>query len=270
MSETWYSDVPPPDPKLPAWGYVIFAVRAVLLVATVGVGLILTLILRLVERPLWPNRRPLTGWITVYVCKLALAIIGLRRVVRGTPMRQNGASVANHASWLDVFVLNADAPLYFIAKSEVAGWAGIGWLARATGTEFVVRERKEAANQVRKLRARMNYGHHLLFFPEGTSTDGLDVLPFKPTLFAAFLETGLSIQPVSVRYVAPTGVDKRFYGWWGDMEMLPHLLITLGCWRQGHVEVTYHDPVPISENTERKQLAKTLEATVRSSVVTAG
>ena len=83
--------------------------------------------------------------------------------------------------------------------------------------------------------ARLLAGHKLLFFPEGTSTDGLRVLPFKSTLFAAFFEPELHhtmwIQPVSVVYYAPVGEEARFYGWWGDMEFAPHLLKTLAARR---------------------------------------
>jgi hypothetical protein len=76
-------------------------------------------------------------------------------------------------------------------------------------------------------------GHRLLFFPEGTSTDGRRVLPFKTTLFGAFFaharRTPCAIQPVSVIYIAPAGEDARFYGWWGEMDFGPHLLKVLAC-----------------------------------------
>jgi 1-acyl-sn-glycerol-3-phosphate acyltransferase len=130
--------------------------------------------------------------------------MGLGRDVSGVPMRGEGAYVANHSSWLDILVLNASKRMYFVAKAEVAGWAGIGWLARGTGTVFVRRDRAEAAKQAALFETRLHAGHRLLFFPEGTSTDGLRVLPFRPTLFAAFFADGLrdslQVQPVSVAY----------------------------------------------------------------------
>ena len=95
--------------------------------------------------------------------------------------------VANHASWLDIFALNAPQRIYFVSKDEVRDWPGIGWLARATGTVFIARKSREAGVQARLFETRMAAGHRLLFFPEGTSTDGRRVLPFKTTLFAAFL-----------------------------------------------------------------------------------
>ena len=175
--------------------------------------------------------------------------------------------MANHASWLDIFVLNAAKRVYFVSKAEVARWPGIGWLARATGTLFIARDRRQAAAQVALFRERLQAGHKLLFFPEGTSTDGLQVLPFKPTLFAAFTDPALgpdlAIQPVSVAYHAPAGADPRFYGWWGDMAFGPHLLSTLTARRQGRVEVVYHPPIRVADHADRKALARAAETAVR-------
>lgn len=145
--------------------------------------------------------------------------------------RGSGALVANHASWLDIFVLNALSRIYFVSKAEVAGWPAIGWLARATGTLFIERDPKQARAQAQQMEDRLRAGHRLLFFPEGTSTDGLRVLPFKPTLFAAFFgqnqPPGLQVQPVSVSYHAPAGAPARLYAWWGDMDFGSHLLTVL-------------------------------------------
>jgi 1-acyl-sn-glycerol-3-phosphate acyltransferase len=107
-----------------------------------------------------------------------------------------------------------------------------------------------------------------LFFPEGTSTDGLQVLAFKPTLFAAFFDDELRdhmrIQPVTVKYLPADGVDSRIYGWWGDMDFGPHLLATLAATRQGAVSVRYHDPVNVSDFADRKALSLAVENAVRA------
>jgi 1-acyl-sn-glycerol-3-phosphate acyltransferase len=228
----------------------------------------LLLILRVPERAIWGERRPLTPWITQGVCVWTCWCIGLRRDVSGVPMRGEGAYTANHVSWLDIFVLNASKRLYFVAKHEVAGWGGIGWLARGTGTIFIRRERAEAARQAALFEARLHAGHRLLFFPEGTSTDGLRVLPFRPTLFAAFFADGLrdslQIQPVSVVYTAPDAEAPSFYGWWGGMEFGPSLLSVLAVPRQGSVGVTYHAPLRVRDYPDRKALAAAAEAAVRS------
>ncbi len=221
-------------------------------------GLALLVVLRLVERPIHGVARPLTPWITVVVCRLAVRLLGLHMRVHGQPMAGRGAQVANHAGWLDIFTLNAVQPIYFVSKSEVAGWAGIGVLARAVGTVFIARKPTEAAEHARLLAGRLAAGHRLLFFPEGTSSDARRVLPFKPALFAAFFADGLrdemSVQPVTVVYRAPPGLDARFYGWWGDMEFAPHLLQVLAR-PGGSVDVMFHAPVAVRDFADRKALA---------------
>ena len=149
------------------------------------------------------------------------------------------------------------------------GWPGINILTAVTNTHFVVRDPKFARAQAEEFAARIRAGHRLLFFPEGTSTDGRRVLPFKPTLFQGFLDEGLpgglAIQPMSVIYHAPEGADPRFYGWWADMPLADHLLMVLSAPRQGRVEVLLHPPVPVAGET-RKTLAARTEAAVRAGV----
>lgn len=268
MSSTW-TDIP--EPALPPpgpMGWLRALLRAIPLATLVFGGLAVLLAVRVLERPLFGLRRPLTPHITVLVCRGALRIMGLRYRRQGRPMPEHGAMVANHASWLDIFTLNAAVPIYFVSKAEVSGWPGIGWLARATGTVFIERDRKQARAQTLMLEARLHAGHRLVFFPEGTSTDGLRVLPFKTTLFAAFLTERLaqevSVQPVSVIYHAPPGEHARFYGWWGETGFGPHLLHTLAARRQGRVEVVYHPPLSVAAYPDRKRLAAAAEAEVRA------
>jgi lyso-ornithine lipid O-acyltransferase len=113
-----------------------------------------------------------------------------------------------------------------------------------------------------------------LFFPEGTSTDGRRVLPFKTTLFAAFLSDALRdslwVQPVTVVYKAPPGADPRLYGWWGSMDLAPHLLTTLAPAVQGSVTVIYHPPVRAADYADRKALAAATESLVRKGLEGAG
>ncbi len=266
---TWQSDDIPETHKITPLGWVRVIVRGVL-VGTLTFGcLALLLLVRLIERPLFGQGRPVTPYITQFVCRSAFILMGIGYSRVGTPMRGAGAVVANHSSWLDIFVLNAAARIYFVSKSEVATWPGIGWLARATGTVFIARDRAQAAKQVAVFRNRLSYGHKLLFFPEGTSTDGQQVLVFKPTLFAAFFDDALrdtlAIQPVSVIYTAPQGADVRHYGWWGDMDFGTHLLATLAQSPQGSVTVVYHAPVQVADFHNRKALAAHVEGIVRAS-----
>lgn len=263
----WMHDPEPELRDIGPVGWVLVVVRAVPMATVVFGGLAILLMLRLIERPIFGRARPVTPFLTQLVCRLSLIIMGLRYRVRGKPMRHKGAIVANHGAWLDIFVLNASQRVYFVSKSEVAKWPGIGWLARATGTVFIKRDPKEAKIQQKVFKYRLQHNHRLLFFPEGTSTDSLRVLPFKTTLFAAFFDPDLRhdmyIQPVTVNYFAPRGTDPRFYGWWGEMEFGTHLIHTLARARQGRVEVIYHPPRKVHDYASRKTLAADLEADVR-------
>jgi 1-acyl-sn-glycerol-3-phosphate acyltransferase len=263
----WREDELPPA-AIGALGWLLVLVRIIPFAAVTYGGLAALLLVRAIEAPLCGAARPVTPFIPQGVCKAALWIIGLRLARRGVPMQVRGAVVANHASWLDIFALNACDRVYFVSKAEVAKWPGIGWLARATGTVFIARNPAEAKAQQGVFEERLRAGHRLLFFPEGTSTDSLRVLPFKSTLFAAFFTHGLEhvmhIQPVSVRYIAPRGADARLYGWWGDMDFAPHLLRILAQPRQGRVEINFHPAVAIDDFKGRKDLAAHCEAVIRA------
>ncbi|WP_083957660.1 lysophospholipid acyltransferase family protein [Tateyamaria omphalii] len=269
MSMTWDGAPPPEHVERGPLAVLRMVWRALGIILIILVGLALLLPLRLVERPLFALHRPWTPWITQVVCRLSLRWLGLAYRRTGRPMTGQGAIVANHSSWLDIFVLNAADRIYFVSKSEVAGWPGIGTLARATGTLFIARDRRAAKAQTALFEERLMAGQRLLFFPEGTSTDGLRVLPFKTTLFASFfadaLRPRMSVQPVTVVYHAPAGRDPRTYGWWGDMEFGTHLLATLALPRHGHVEVIYHPAIAVSDVADRKALAAAAETIVRGS-----
>ncbi|MVO14511.1 lysophospholipid acyltransferase family protein [Parasedimentitalea huanghaiensis] len=269
MSVSWQSSSDPDPVHVTGLGWGLVFVRGIALAALVFGGLFVLLLLRLIERPLFGQKRPATPYITQFVCRNAFRVLGIGFYSTGTLMRERGAVVANHSSWLDIFALNARKRIYFVSKAEVAKWPGIGWLARATGTVFIERNPKKAVEQTNLFEQRLKADHKLLFFPEGTSTDGLRVLPFKTTLFAAFFSEKLRdfmfVQPVTVIYHPPRGEPARFYGWWGDMDFGPHLIKTLSILRQGAVELIYLPPVRVSDFNNRKSLAAYCEAKVHES-----
>lgn len=271
MNPTWDSDTPQEEVHITPAGWIRVVLRgSVLGLVTFG-GLGLLLLMRLIERPIFGVDRPVTPYVTQTVCRAAFVILGMPLVVRGPRLKVRGAVVANHSSWLDIFALNARKNVYFVSKSEVASWPGIGWLARATGTVFIQRDPRHVKAQVSEFEERLIHGHRLLFFPEGTSTDGIRVLPFKPALFAAFFSDALAhqmhMQAVTVLYHAPEGRDARFYGWWGDMGFGEHLIKVLAERKQGKVELIYHPPVRVDAFANRKSLASYLEAEVRGAHV---
>lgn len=268
MSVTWQSERPPVVPRPTGFDWLLVTLRGAALCGVIGFGLALMLSLRLIEGPLCAPRRPVTPWITVAVCRLSLSILGIRWHAQGIPHHGPGVIAANHSSWLDILALNACRPLVFVSKAEVAGWPGIGWLARATGTVFIRRDRAEAEAQVDLLRNRLQAGQRLVIFPEGTSTDGRRVLPFRPPLFQALfapdLPKGLVVQPVTLNWHAPVGQEAQFFGWWGAMDFGPHGLAVLAFGRGGRVDVCFHGVLHVTTETGRKALALNAETAVRT------
>lgn len=113
---------------------------------------------------------------------------------------QNYLIVANHISWLDIHILNSIKPVTFVAKSEVGDWPIFGYLARQIGTLFIVRERPSDIKQVlSRMQAHFSY-RSVSIFPEGTSSDGQTILPFKTNLFQAAVDGRRSVLPVLIQF----------------------------------------------------------------------
>ena len=249
--------------------------RGAAILMVIGFGFLTLLLCRVPERVIaGPLRRPVTARITQIVCAFVCVILGLKVTRKGNAAQAAGAIVANHVSWLDIFPLNAGGSVVFVAKSEVRDWAGIGILARAAGTVFIERRRMAAKDQNRLLLMRLaEDAERLVFFPEGTSTDGLRVLPFRSSLFEAFfaadLPPDMTVQPVTIAYHAPAGENLAFYGWWGDQSFGAGLMRVLSVRENGHVTVIYHAPLRVSEFASRKALAQAAETAVRAGLAQA-
>jgi lyso-ornithine lipid O-acyltransferase len=191
--------------------------------------------------------------------RLALPTLGLRYVQRGTPIRGAGAFVANHSSWIDIVALQRAAAPFLVSKSEVRDWPGIGFIGRAIGTLFIDRKAAAAKQQEAELLDRLSRGDHMAVFPEGTSTDGQRVLPFKSSLFGVFFSPELEglafIQPVAIVYQPASGQPASLYAWWGEMDFAAHLLAMLGRSVDGVVELSFLEPVRADQTTGRKEMA---------------
>lgn len=197
----------------------------------------------------------------------ALRALGLRFVQRGVPMRTGGAFVANHSSWIDIVALQRAAAPYLVSKSEVRSWPLIGFIGRAIGTMFIDRRPGEAKRQESELFERLARGDRMAIFPEGTSTDGQRVLPFKSALFGVFLAPGLgegvAVQPVTIAYRTQSDLPPTLYGWWGEMEFASHLRDVMARSTGGEVALTFHAPLALADFPDRKSLARAADAAVR-------
>jgi len=178
--------------------------------------------------------------------------------------------ICNHASYLDVPVLGALIDARFVAKAEVARWPVIGMLSALQGTLFIERRAQGARQQPDELRQALREGANLVLFPEGTSSDGNRVLPFKSALFAAAdaVVDGIEVrvQPVTIAYSRHRGVPmgrrlRPYFAWYGDMTLVGHLWTCLGLGGVG-VDVVFHEPVRLSQFASRKELARHCQARV--------
>ncbi|KJV09808.1 acyl-phosphate glycerol 3-phosphate acyltransferase [Elstera litoralis] len=185
--------------------------------------------------------------------------------------------IANHGGYIDISLLGALIPGSFVAKSEVGTWPLFGWLAKLQRTVFVDRKRGSTHTQRDDISSRLHAGDNLILFPEGTSSDGNRVLPFKSALFSvAALETGhgpLVVQPVSIAYTKINGIPmgralRPFLAWYGDMGLGPHLLRLAGLGKIT-VAVTFHPPVTLAQLRSRKALAGHCQSVIAESLAAA-
>ncbi len=136
-----------------------------------------------------------------------LKILGIRAVIGAPPEFTHGALlVANHISWLDVFVILATRRVHFVSKHEVRSWPLMGWLAERAGTLFIQRARKaDTARVNQEMHALLQNGAWVALFPEGTSTDGRKLLRFLPSLFQPAVTENLPVVPACLQYQTPEG-----------------------------------------------------------------
>ncbi len=155
--------------------------------------------------------------------KKLLTIFKIELKIRGAELLPNSPYLlaSNHISWLDIHVINAFRPVRFVAKSEVASWPVFGWMARQLRTVFIRRDSSRHARLVVGQVAGVLKTESICIFPEGTSTVGDEVLPFKPNLFESALEAGVPTFPLAIQYFS-TITGKRSYSpaFIGDMGLL--------------------------------------------------
>jgi len=195
--------------------------------------------------------------------------------VETTGMKANGAGsmyVSNHVSYLDVPVLAILADGVFVAKSDVRGWPVFGFLASIACTVFVSRQASKVPGERLEIARRLVGGESIFLFPEGSSSDGTGVLPFRTGLLSAVQADGefsVPVQPVSIVYGPArsgqrplSGGERDYYAWYGDMDLLPHLWRLFGSTRKTTVSVHFHPSRLSHEFPSRRALGIWAERTV--------
>lgn len=189
----------------------------------------------------------------------ALRILGLEPAASGS-IADHGLLVSNHLSYLDVMVLSAIAPSVFVSKDEVKNWPVFGWFARLAGTIFVHRGRRMRTRQTAdEIAAALDRGLRVVLFPEGTSSGGDTVLPFKSSLLDPVIRTARPLSVGLIGYELEDGDVAEEVCYWKDMTLVPHLINLLSK-RRVRALVRF---APWNERpTDRKELARQLHAEV--------
>lgn len=239
-----------------------FLVRTMFVLAWVLIGLLLLVSLyRLMNDR--QRERLIRGW-----SRWLLRFSGIQVTVQGQPMTDHGGLwVANHVSWIDIFLLNSVRATSFIAKQEIRAWPVLGWLVAGVGTMFIERGNRRAVGAVsQKMNRRFERGQRLGLFPEGTTSDGMDVLHFHGGLFEAALRSGAAIQPVALRY-RHHGERSGFAAYAGDESLVANVWRVFGAGGVS-VDVVFLpelEKVPL-EAIDRQAAARAARAVIRDSV----
>jgi 1-acyl-sn-glycerol-3-phosphate acyltransferase len=158
------------------------------------------------------------------LCRVTVQI----RHKQGAPDAPRALIVANHVSWLDIFVINSFHPCRFVAKSDIRDWPLIGWLCEKTGTIFISRGKLRDVKRIYQgLVTSLHSGEHVAFFPEGTTAAQGTLLPFHANLFEAAIEAEVPVQPYALRYVGKDGQFHPAADFVGDMSFGQSLLTIL-------------------------------------------
>lgn len=186
-----------------------------------------------------------------------LAILHIRVIAHGpTPDRGTARTlfVSNHISWIDIWALKQLHPMHFVAKSEVRTWPVIGWLADKTGTLFITREkRQDTKRAMDTIEQALVRGECLCFFPEGTTTDGTELQPFKSSLLQAAINAQAVVWPLAIHYPDPAGGPNTAGAYCGNITMRQSLWAVLKL-PEIVVELRFAAPIA-AHGQERRQLA---------------
>lgn len=188
--------------------------------------------------------------------------VGVLRILHVTPQISGNVPagndlpvmvVANHISWLDIWSINSVCPVRFVSKSEVRDWPVIGWLAVRTRVIFIERARRHDTARVSGMAAKaLGEGDAICMFPEGTTSDGTRVLPFRSSLLQAPIDAGVNVLPVAIRYPGENGGVNTGVAYYADITLWQSLCSILA---QRQITIELHFlPVVVTQGLDRRQL----------------
>lgn len=204
-------------------------------------------------------------------CRRILRLLGIKCTVEGDLPGQQAAFcegfeavVCNHLSYIDILLLASIRPFIMVAKTEVRSWPLLGWLTAQAGTVYVQRGGKPETYPAVNAAMAQAYrsGLPVIFFPEGTTTDGSEVLPFRRGLFHSVLRDSVQVRTAALTYGLdgnnPNATTANDVCWWGDADFVPHLFRLLAL-RGLHASVLFG---PAVQGADRFELSQNAHAAV--------
>jgi 1-acyl-sn-glycerol-3-phosphate acyltransferase len=218
----------------------------------------LDFVINVLFQPKVPLVRARAQWLQ-QACRRVLRILNVTIKTEG-PIPLKGLMVCNHLSYLDILVISTVTPSVFIAKNEVKRWPVFGWFAQLSGTLFVKRTRRvDVARLNQEVEYVLDAGGLVVLFPEGTSSDGRNVLPFKSSLLEPVTRLNHPLTVAFLDYSMPEGDVRKDVCYWGDMTLVPHLI---NLFSKRRVEARVSFTRLASQAQSRKELARRLHSHV--------
>lgn len=206
--------------------------------------------------------------LTSHWCRGLLASLNIRVVIHGTPPDiecQGTMFVANHISWIDIHALNSIRAVRFIAKAEIRNWPVFGWFAHKVNTLFIERSKRHDTGRIVELASdSLRAGDNLCVFPEGTTTDGTHVKPFKSSLLQAAINAEARVWPFSIHYPGPDGRPDTRMAYCDDVTLMQSISQVLAV-RAPVVELYFSAPISAS-GCDRRDLLDVVRASILSGI----
>jgi 1-acyl-sn-glycerol-3-phosphate acyltransferase len=195
-----------------------------------------------------------------------LRLCGMRLVVHndGARLDRGALVVANHISWIDIYVINAWRPTPFVSKAEIRHWPLVGWLAQQLDTVFIQREKRSDAKRImHELSDRLSAGELMCVFPEGTTSNGLELLPFHANMFQAVVSASVPVQPLCIMYEDAHGRQSTAPAYIDDLSLADSLNLLL---RGGPLTAHVYVCEPLAPGADRRTLAAQAQGAVAAAL----
>jgi 1-acyl-sn-glycerol-3-phosphate acyltransferase len=265
----------------------LFKIRLFFIITILAITTLALLPVQIVIVRFFPKHSPI---IAKFWHRLVLKLIGFRLHITGTPVEGEPTLwIANHVSWSDIPIMGAILPGFFVAKQDMAAWPMIGFIAKTQNTIFVNREaRSSVIGQAEAIAEKLKSGHNVILFPEGTTTDGMTLYPFKSALLGGVnmalgkhfgrqnedkenppssSQSSYKVQPVTLSYNKLYGMpmgrlDLHHVAWPGSIELMPHLMNVV---KQGAFDVDVHfgEPIEYFIDSNRKAVTEDIKASIK-------